>query len=304
MHEDSDRRLARHSMLPILIENELDQTVDNGQDLLIETIRRRLQMLLDVPKSPSKELVVSLLRYKRLLIVIDRLSELGDTTRKHIRLENPDFPINALLVTSRIEEKLGGYTPIKISPLRVTGNRLSSFMEAYLVKTKKRQLFVDSEFFDACKRLSAMVGERQITVLLAKLYAEQIVARKESDQTEAESESIPDVFLNYINILNRSIESDRRDDRSVQDDAKLVAWQCLKDSLQPSATDISETLERLGGDTAEVRLTYLADKLRVIQLIRPGLHRIRFLLDPLAEYLAAIWLVEHCAQDSVSRNYS
>ncbi|MEP0835726.1 hypothetical protein NDI48_31650 [Microcoleus sp. AS-A8] len=43
----------------------------------------------------------------------------------------------------------------------------------------KRDRFTDTEFFDACSRLSTMVGTRNITVLLAKLYAEQLIAAKE-----------------------------------------------------------------------------------------------------------------------------
>jgi hypothetical protein len=53
-------------------------------------------------------------------------------------------------------------------------------MEAYLTQRGKRDRFTDTEFFDACSRLSAMVGPRNITVLLAKLYAEQLIAVKDN----------------------------------------------------------------------------------------------------------------------------
>ncbi|WP_072032384.1 hypothetical protein [Fischerella sp. PCC 9605] len=51
-------------------------------------------------------------------------------------------------------------------PLRVAGDRLSSFMEAYLTQRGKRHLFTDVEYFDACRRLSLMVGQRNITVFM------------------------------------------------------------------------------------------------------------------------------------------
>jgi hypothetical protein len=82
-------------------------------------------------------------------------------------------------VTSRIEESLDGVTKTTIHPTRVQGNRLSSFTEAYLGQRGKRALFDDAEFFDDCRKFSAMVGDRNITVLLAKLYAEHMIASKE-----------------------------------------------------------------------------------------------------------------------------
>ena len=62
---------------------------------------------------------------------------------------------------------------------------MSSFMEAYLTQRGKRDRFTDTEFFDACSRLSVMVGARNITVLLAKLYAEQLIAVKDGTTTGA-----------------------------------------------------------------------------------------------------------------------
>jgi hypothetical protein len=70
---------------------------------------------------------------------------------------------------------LGKVTKTTLKPLRIEGNRLSSFMEAYLTQRGKRDRFTHTEFFDACSRLSTMVGTRNITVLLAKLYAEQLI---------------------------------------------------------------------------------------------------------------------------------
>ena len=52
-------------------------------------------------------------------------------------------------------------------------------MEAYLTHRGKSDLFTDSEFHDACRRLTEMVGERDLSVLLANLYAEQLIVSKE-----------------------------------------------------------------------------------------------------------------------------
>jgi HEAT repeat protein len=61
-------------------------------------------------------------------------------------------------------------------------------------------LFTDTEFFNACSRLSLMVGQRNITALLAKLYAEQLIAVKVEGMKELPlqmPDSIPDLMLSY-----------------------------------------------------------------------------------------------------------
>ena len=111
-----------------------------------------------------------------------------------------------------------------LHPTRIQGNRLSSFMDAYLVQRRKRALFDDPEFFDGCNKLSVMVGDRDTTVLLAKLYAEQMIASKERAQDKL-PENIPDLMLDYLNELNR--KEPELSDWAVHRAAKIIAWECL-----------------------------------------------------------------------------
>ncbi|WP_337441865.1 hypothetical protein, partial [Fischerella thermalis] len=70
---------------------------------------------------------------QRIIVIVDRFSELNATTREAIVPDSPEFPVNALVITSRIEEKLGRVNKTIIKPLRIEANKLSSFMEAYLM---------------------------------------------------------------------------------------------------------------------------------------------------------------------------
>jgi hypothetical protein len=75
--------------------------------------------------------------------------------------------------------------------------------------------FPDPEFFDACRHLSQIVDRGNITVFLAKLYAEQMIASKvESAQTLTASlpDNVPDLMLHYINELNRDVHKDKLED--------------------------------------------------------------------------------------------
>ena len=97
-------------------------------------------------------------------------------------------------------------------------------MEAYLTSLAKRDLFSDSEFFAACSRLSTMVGTRNITPLLAKLYAEELIAAKVYAAKEFMPQlpnNIPDLMLYYINELNRILQDNKLDDWTISNTVSI-----------------------------------------------------------------------------------
>jgi HEAT repeat protein len=301
MSADRSERLAKHRMLPVLLEQELDFKVADGKDAFREAIRGQLQAMIDSAEPIADAFLEKLLRQRRLLVVVDRLSELSDSTRQVIRPGHPDFPANALIVTSRIEETLDNVPKTVMKPLRIEGNRLSSFLEAYLTQCQRRELFTDPEYFDACSQLSTMVGQRHVTVLLAKLYAEQMIALKtQTDQGFGRQmpDNIPDLMLSYLNELNRDHGPQDPSHRVVHQVAKVVAWECLKQTYRPGGALRSVVLaalqQHLAVDetTAIAHLAYLENRLRIVQAVGPTQDQICFALDPLAECLAALHWVE------------
>jgi HEAT repeat protein len=301
MAELEPERLCQHRMIPILLEE--DFRVVEGKSTLIEAISGQLQLLIDEPEPICQELLYKLLRQRRILVIIDRFSELNPTTRAAIQPDSPDFAVNALIVTSRIEEKLGRVNKTRIKPLRLENNKLSSFMEAYLMQRGQRDKFTDAEFFAICTRLAQMVGQGQITVLLAKLYAEQAISRSSGRADLSTSdipETVPGLMLGYLNELNRDLTTDRLPDRVVHQVAKLVAWQCVYPTYQPHSVqrdDLILALTTAGINEPETPLEYLEHRLYLLQTIGTSQQQFRFCLDPLAEYLAAMYLVESYGRD-------
>jgi hypothetical protein len=296
-------RLCEHRMLPIFLEE--DFRVVEGKSALLEAISGQLQLLIDEPEPICQELLYKLLRQRRILVIIDRFSELNPTTRSSIQPDSPDFAVNALIVTSRIEEKLGRVNKTSIKPLRLETNKLSSFMEAYLMQRGERDKFTDAEFFAICTRLTQMVGSGQITVLLAKLYAEQAISRSSgrSDLPTSDiAETVPGLMLGYLNELNRDLTIDRLPDRVVHQVAKLVAWQCVQPTYQPhfvQRDDLIQAIATAGINEPEPYLEYLEHRLYLIQTIGTSQQQFRFCLDPLAEYLAAMYLIESYGRDGL-----
>ncbi|NDJ17632.1 HEAT repeat domain-containing protein [Myxacorys almedinensis] len=312
MADQKSHRLCHHRMLPVLIEQELDFKLPEGKNPFREAIRGQVQALIDASEPISDDFLEKLLRQRRILVIVDRLSELSEETRQQIRPGHPDFPANALIVTSRAEEVLDEVPKTTIKPLRIEGNRLSSFLEAYLMQRSKRELFTDSEYFDACSQLSKMVGQRHITVLLATLYAEQMIGKKEGINDEsALPDNIPDLMLSYLNELNRDTPDDTPDNLTVHEDAKIIAWECLQQYYRPAPAKRDVILAKLRSssasqrelpsgseeESAKLRLKHLEKRLRVVQALGPAQDQICFALDPLAECLAALHLVDLYGSD-------
>jgi len=287
-------------LLAVLLEQE-NLEGNNGKDILLEAVRTELRHLTDSADIPSSELVQRLLETKRVLVVIDGLSEMTEVKRSRIQPSHANFAAHALVMTSRVELAPAGIDLTVIKPMRVQRDRLSTFMDAYLVQRNAKQRFSDAEYFDCLGKLSRIVGEREITVLLAKLYAEQMIASKEGESRTELPENIPDLVLEYLNELNRRVQRNRLDDRVVHRDAKVIAWECLNPNYRPMAASIEKMLRQMDTQPygpAEERLKYLEDRLRLVQTIGAGRDRVRFCLDPLAEYLAALRCVEHFGTDA------
>ena len=297
MSDNPEERICNHRMLPVLIESELNIKVAEGKQPFLEAIRGQLQDLTDTAEPISEELLEQLLKQRRILVIVDHFSEMSEQTKTAIIPEMPDFPVNALLVTSRLEEPLGGVTKTAIKPLRIAGNRLSSFMESYLSQRQKRDLFSDADFFNACIELSTIAGDRNITVLLAKLYADQLIAKKEGTTDGNLPDNISELMLHYLNQLNRSVTENKLSNSTVHKDAKIIAWECLKQTYRPAAANPQNAIDALGAENPESRIKYLEEKLRIIQTKGVAHDQIHFALDPVAEYLAALHLLDINGKD-------
>lgn len=301
MSADSDKRLCPHAMIPLLIEQEFDHELsDKDADPFVAAINGALRTAIGDPEEVSEELLKRLLLHRRLLVIVDHFSEFNANSRARVRPKAKNFSAYALLVTSRIEEELDQVPTTVIRPVRVEGNRLSTFMESYLLRRcSEENVFTDAEKFDAYSRLSSMVGDRDVTVLLAKLFAEQMIALKRTHGDNSLIVSglpanIPDLMLSYLNELNRDLQSDGFETTLVHTATKKVAWLCLKDTYRPSQAKISEVITTLDRICEGKKLIeYLEKRLRLVQTMEPAREYVRFTLDPLAEYLAGLHITQN-----------
>jgi len=291
-----EKQLMTHRLLPVLIETELDD-----KKTLTEAIGGQLNASINQQDNIPPELLQKLLHHQRILVIIDHLSEMSETTRKQVTPDLANFPAKALIVTSRLNESLGGAAKTVLEPLQIETNRLWKFIPDYLESIKKRDLFEDDEYSNACDRLRSIAGERPITVLLARLYIDHLIQEREGAGGIL-PDSVPKLMLSYLNRLNQNIDpAQKRDDLDVQRDAQIVAWECLKQTYRPTSVKKVAAIAALATAVkkdAKDRLDYLEQRLQVLQSPEPK-DKTRIILDPLAEYLAATYRVEHnCCQEN------
>lgn len=121
MAADQNQRLCPHLMIPLLVEcHRLE-----GTNSLLEVIMGELQgdiLNLDIDQNISPDFLLYLLRRKRILVIVDNFSEMSDEEQDNINPQAPDFPINALIVTSQKEEDLGKVVKTKVKLSRLNSN--------------------------------------------------------------------------------------------------------------------------------------------------------------------------------------
>jgi HEAT repeat protein len=281
-----------HLKLPVLIEQDPGVPSTGNEEPFLKVIRDQLRGLINQLEAPSLELVKQLIKRQRILVIVDSFSEMGDSTRAYILSAINDIPVNALILTSRTNESLADLPRTILKPLRIRGNKLAGFMESYLTHVGKREVFDDEEFFDACRRLSSIVGDRDITALLAKLYVDQLLRAQEGVSSDNLPDNILELMLFYLNDINRGATSVEPNNATVHRAGQIIAWQSLKKTFRPMPAHLDDALDALGGAESGMRLVkYLEQKLKILQIVGVGQDRLRFSLDPLAEYLAALHVI-------------
>ena len=315
MEREKHGRLCQtHSMLPLLIEQDFENS-------LLKVISDQLTDMIDAIEAPPQQLLKQLLKKRRILVIIDGMSEMNETTRSSILSGITELSVNAVIITSRFDEPLKGLSKNVIEPIRLQNVHVDAFIKMYLNKLNKDELFGPDEIQNHCERLHAMIGEgRDLTVLLAKYYVVNMIAAKEGDTSEDLPENIPYLMVNYIRLINRKPGPKAPDTSTLILVAEIIAWECLKTKYRPMPAKFDDVLEALSKKQKELfALKYIRDErkkteiihhiteyleknLKLIQTHGARQDQIRFALDTLSEYLAGLFLIREYGSDEKEWN--
>ena len=299
--EKLEERLASHYMLPVLVEEE---TTD-----LLDVVTRHLKEMADAdpvrPMEIDKDIVENALRFKRLLVILDALSERSADTQQHLTSVRGRLPANAMVVTSRQVPDLGSMPVTLLQPQQIDNSNLVYFLTAYLQRTGSDREFPDEQPLILGTRLLNMVKtgstQRRVTPLLIKLFVEAASRlRKEGKPLDQLPPSVPETILDYLRAVNPKDPKtpNRASDEDMVRAARVMGMCCLEFSFIPHdfLRDRAEAAlhgEGTWKDQVDL-ITRLVNNGVLEQKAVAGEFVLSFNLDPAAEYLAAMfWLSKH-----------
>jgi hypothetical protein len=165
--DDPAQRLAAYRIIPVFVAEE---TTD-----LFESVSGNLRRMLEGEDIPQ-DLIRGLLATKRMVVIIDALSERGPETQRHVEeFYKLSEPINSLVVTSRNEPRFGSMERTTLYPVRLDAGRIVPFIIGYLDRRETEGLLkngrVQLQLGERILTLSEMGGQRApVTALLVMQF--------------------------------------------------------------------------------------------------------------------------------------
>ena len=302
--------------LPVLIETALSQG-ESVADRVRSWLGTQLTGAGGEDELPP-ELIKALLATKRLIPIVDHLSELTLAAREQLLAA---LPPGLVVVTSRSDDDGFRERPLsRIEPQRIAVERLQAFFLDYLRRRGQGKALSDDDLMPAQAQLKRIVGDKPITVLLAQMFIDDVIANRDEGLLAG---SVPELMLSYVRRLDTPADGSLRrraglaiSEALVQRALRVVAlashrqgpgglplFQPLEfsDSLARTALTAEEpTGLGVSREQADALLAYLIE-LRL--LLQPGAAagRLRFPLDPLADHLAAAEQFERLEEQALER---
>ncbi len=294
----AEDRLMPHLAIPISLEGELDD--------LVKSASQMLQELLGIDTIDSA-LVEALLKKKRLLVIIDALSERSQDTQEYITsvFEN-GIPANALVTTSRLMPDFGATAVRYFWPEILDEGRVVKFIGDYLRSKNAYEEFKGRPTVNLAERVLTLVesgGERlSVTPLLLKWYLENTISRVRASGSlksiETLPSSIPETILEYLRWINPedpNTEGEISEDLLIEG-AQILAHcslgeNCIPKDFRRDATEQEFTNHPRFEQSGQM-IDRLIDKGIIAQRTSGDTQFLRFTFNPMAEYLGAMYSIK------------
>ncbi|MGH8579511.1 MAG: HEAT repeat domain-containing protein [Gammaproteobacteria bacterium] len=276
--DDRSQHFGGHRMLPVLIEDEVTLYTGRGRHPLVTAIKDQLELTLGRSRPLTDELLQALLKTGRLLVIIDGFSEMTQQSRQLLDPSTPGFPRTNLLITSRQKERLGD-TEVVVKTRLLDKDLLIIFLRSYVQQRENTARAREMTIAETARTLVRLANWRRVSPGVAKLYLEQVLGGLMG------SASIPDLVAAYVYQLGDDMASS----------LVTLAWESLHNDFRPMSIPRDRALTRIGGADPGVTLRRLEEEVGMVQTLRPSKFHIRFVLNFIAEYLAAYYLLERNA---------
>ena len=297
--DDPQQRIAAHRMIPVLVEEDIDDP--------LAAIRNHLRELVGREELPD-DIIEQLLKQQRLMVIFDALSERTPKTQRAVESIHATAPVNVLVVTTRRELNFGATPCTQLCPQPITYDVAVPFLGEYVRRFGVETLFPGRTALQLGDRLLAMLerGSQRVDLspLLIRQFVDQAIEIRRRDLPLEELPlSVPALMLENIRQTNPQGEATPN---YVPNDTLIRAARVLgmcslgKDYVPRDfiLTDAQEalTVHGVAHDAADIIQRFIDNG--VVQKREPaGTVFLRFTLDPQAEYLASVYWIDQNGSD-------
>lgn len=289
--------LFDHPVAPVLIDEDTSD--------LRSVLLRKLRIWLD--HSLEAHFLDALVRKKRILVLVDRVSERNPSTRNHLAKIHAQLPANALVCTARFAIEFESQGAAFLFPQPLDSSTLLYFIASQLQDLEARHVFptLDDQL-NIAKLLGEVVrlgrNELPLRPHVVTLYIREAVrCIRETGSLEELPTSVPEVYFRYLRDVNPGGDvPNRLEDDEMLRAAEVMAQLALTDQFVPSQFFLKsqaharlavEGWERLQENDPIQRLV---DNGVLIERTLGTDTMLSFSLDPLAELLAAMAIAKNC----------
>jgi hypothetical protein len=297
---------GRHLWLPLLIEEEVTD--------LVSVIEAKVTRITGKKIDPA--FLKILLKRKRLLVIVDALSERSIPMQEHIKGIYGQHAINALLITSRVRFDMDIPENIECRPRSMDGVKIYAYVKNALQKSNLPVFASEIEKAEVFKKMLSLFnsthsveGQVYVTPVLVQLLAARIIlfARQQGENATIDQvlqnmpSSVPEIFTDYIKAVNPATGANLFSGEEILLYTEMIAECSVGDNYIPSDADLFKTV------MPAINALNTGNKGNVIQRLTAngvlktvtyaGTSFVRFELDPVAEYLAAIHKAKKCGNE-------
>jgi hypothetical protein len=319
-----------HPMMPVWV----DEDLDSREHSLINLVKGKLAATLP-EEDVEGDILNALLRKQRIVVIVDRLSERSSETLEQIktiyRSAYRSARIEALVITTRIKMRPHGSDPIYLYPRPLDASNLLRFMLVLLEDQAQRvrgQVQPEEELNSAPPKAALSSPEYQLAVgeyltglfrsagdvdgsktailpLPVRLFVEESIRLLNIGHSLDElPATLPDVYFRYLERVNpadSTVKNFMTNDDFLRASMALAKLALGEDFIPKEffKDEARETL-RAHGWTDPVKLDpiqRMLDNGILLEKTVIGHSRLRFVLDPVAENLAASAYVRQCDGD-------
>jgi hypothetical protein len=297
MSDDPAERLASQRMLPLFI-------VHDTTDMMVAVTQALREMLGD--EELPDDLIHGLLAKQRLLVIVDAVSEREPETQRHVEKMFASAAVyDSVVITSRTEPRLGAVERTTLYPELLDQKRVVPFIVDYVAKLADAEPLQGGrtllQLGDRILELAEAGGQATlVTPLLVTMFVDSAMSRARAGAgLEGLPQDVPEIFVDYLKRVysGPSIEARGTAEDEFIRAARVVARVSLGARLVPSDFSSDHAKAALAEAGLSDRATLLLEALisgGVVERQTPGgIEVLRFGLDPVAEYLAAILSVNN-----------